>query len=191
MPPAVDNGGEFAPPAAPAPGADDELGGSPWARRAIEPESIAVEPDDSVETDDDPTVLSLPPEDEDDEHTVLSLREPRGKTFRLAVVGGEEYELPSEGTVEVGRASRGKAASPGVIFVQDPTRTLSKKHVRLRRDGDNWFITDLRSTNGTSLRDEDGNVVDLLPGEEAEVKGVIQLGDLDVEVRASEGTGAE
>lgn len=78
-----------------------------------------------------------------------------------------------------------------MIFVQDPTRTLSKKHVRLRRDGDNWFITDLRSTNGTSLRDEDGNVVDLLPGEEAEVKGVIQLGDLDVEVRASEGTGAE
>lgn len=118
-----------------------------------------------------------------DESTVLSPRVPQAMPFVLTVVGGDEYELPASGEVEIGRDSRRNGAVPGFLSIKDPTRTLSKSHARLRRDGDRWFVTDLNSTNGTSLRDVAGVVVDLVPGQEREVVGIIQLGDLDAEIR--------
>jgi pSer/pThr/pTyr-binding forkhead associated (FHA) protein len=54
----------------------------------------------------------------------------RGKTFRIA--GAD---------VRLGRATDND--------VQFPDRSVSRHHCRIRRDGENWWIEDLGSTNGT------------------------------------------
>ncbi|WP_209560344.1 FHA domain-containing protein [Frigoribacterium sp. PvP032] len=76
---------------------------------------------------------------------------------------------------------RGPAAPDGAVplAVPDLSRTLSKSHASLVRRGDVVVLTDLGSTNGTTVRTADGGVVPVSPGTEAELRpgAVVSIGD--------------
>lgn len=105
------------------------------------------------------------------------------------MVAGVWHELPGEGGVELARAGRERHTTPGRILLVDATGTMSKLHARLRRDGEQWFVTDLHSRNGTSLRDPKGRLMSLRPGVETRVEGTLLLGGLEAELRVTPGGG--
>ena len=111
---------------------------------------------------------------DDDDETFFAKR--RRARWILRVVGGEEYDL--EDITTIGR--EGIRPIPGVLPIIDDTRTMSKLHARLRRESDNWFITDLGSTNGTFVRDPAGVELEVKAQSEAKVNGTLLLGDLEV-----------
>ncbi|MGC4175295.1 FHA domain-containing protein [Demequina sp.] len=111
---------------------------------------------------------------DDDDATFFAKR--RRARWVLRVVGGEEYDL--EDVTTIGR--EGIRPIPGVLPIMDDTRTVSKLHARLRRESDNWFITDLGSTNGTFVRDSAGTEVEVKAQSEAKVEGTLLLGDLEL-----------
>jgi len=110
----------------------------------------------------------------DDDDTIFTQR--RRARWVIRVVGGEEYDL--EDVTTIGR--EGIRPIPGVLSIIDDTRTMSKLHARLRRESDNWFITDLGSTNGTFVRDATGTELEVKAQSEARVDGTLLLGDLEV-----------
>jgi hypothetical protein len=111
---------------------------------------------------------------EDDDSTFFAKR--RRARWVLRVVGGEEYDL--EDVTTIGR--EGIRPIPGVLPIMDDTRTVSKLHARLRRESDNWFITDLGSTNGTFVRNATGSELEVKAQSEAKVEGTLLLGDLEL-----------
>lgn len=116
---------------------------------------------------------ALPWEYDEDDATLYAKR--RRARWVLRVVDGDEY--PLDDVTTIGR--EGIRPIPGVLSVQDDTRTMSKLHARLRRESDNWFITDLGSTNGTFVRDEAGVEAEVKAQTEAKVNGTLLLGDLE------------
>lgn len=98
--------------------------------------------------------------DEADERTVIA-RGRRGAD-RLVLPTGEEIELAAD-TVVLGRAPRALPDTPHaqVVAVADTTKTVSKSHAVLRRDGEGWTIEDLHSTNGVVLVDAAGQETEL------------------------------
>lgn len=70
---------------------------------------------------------------------------PRGSAARLILQGSdEEWPLQGERAV-IGRISGSE------IEIQDPG--ASRRHAEIRRDGDEYLVVDLGSTNGTLLND--------------------------------------
>jgi hypothetical protein len=69
-------------------------------------------------------------------------------------------------------------AGAQALRIPDVTRTLSKTHARLERDGSGWTLTDLNSTNGVQAFARDGSVAALAPGVPTAVHGRILLGDV-------------
>ena len=63
----------------------------------------------------------------------------------------------------------GRSEECDISFPDDGS--LSRVHARLDRDGDDWMLVDLGSTNGTFVNGERINEVRLQPGD------VIELGD--------------
>ena len=111
--------------------------------------------------------------DDDDDATFFAQR--RRARWVLRVVGAEEYDL--EDITTIGR--EGIRPIPGVLPIIDDTRTMSKLHARLRRESDNWFVTDLGSTNGTFVRDPSGTELEVKAQSEAKIEGTLLLGDLE------------
>jgi hypothetical protein len=76
---------------------------------------------------------------------------------------------------------RGPAAPEGVVplAVPDLSRTLSKSHASLVRQGPVVVLSDLGSTNGTTVRTADGGVLAVSPGTGAELRpgAVVSIGD--------------
>jgi hypothetical protein len=119
--------------------------------------------------------VEMPPWAYDDDDATFFAKRRRAR-WALQVVGGEEYDL--EDVTTIGR--EGIRPIPGVLPIVDDTRTVSKLHARLRRESDNWFITDLGSTNGTFVRDVAGNEFEVKAQTEAKVQGTLLLGDLEL-----------
>jgi hypothetical protein len=111
--------------------------------------------------------------EDDDDATFFAQR--RRARWVLRVIGAEEYDL--EDITTIGR--EGIRPIPGVLPIIDDTRTMSKLHARLRREADNWFVTDLGSTNGTFVRDQAGNEFEVKAQTEARIVGMLLLGDLE------------
>jgi len=111
--------------------------------------------------------------EDDDDATFFAQR--RRARWVLRVVGAEEYDL--EDITTIGR--EGIRPIPGVLPIIDDTRTMSKLHARLRRESDNWFVTDLGSTNGTFVRDPSGAELEVKAQSEAKIEGTLLLGDLE------------
>jgi len=138
----------------------------------------AYSPYDTPATDDDAANdqdAQIPPWAYDDDDATFFAKRRRAR-WALQVVGGEEYDL--EDVTTIGR--EGIRPIPGVLPIVDDTRTVSKLHARLRRESDNWFITDLGSTNGTFVRDAAGNEIEVKAQTEAKVQGTLLLGDLEL-----------
>ena len=72
------------------------------------------------------------------------------------------------------------------LLIADRTRTLSKSHARLRRDGETWTIEDLHSTNGVFVTANDGQQIELTPGEIVAVTGELLIGTLPAVLRVAE-----
>jgi FHA domain len=67
-----------------------------------------------------------------------------------------ERRIALRGTTLIGRANRSQGVMPGIDLGIHPTdRGVSTQHAVLRMHGSELTITDLGSTNGTSLNDSD------------------------------------
>ncbi|GAA4480782.1 DUF5684 domain-containing protein [Microbacterium panaciterrae] len=97
---------------------------------------------------------------------------------RWLLVLDDGMRIPLTGTgIVLGRAPVG-GGTDQLVRVPDATRTLSKTHARLDRDGAGWLLTDLNSTNGVRLFARDGGETVLAAGVAAVVHGRILLGDV-------------
>src|SRR5699024_11965112 len=81
---------------------------------------------------------------------------------KLRLTTDEGSERIVEKSVVIGR----NPAAPGeeVLFVmKDDTRSVSKTHLRIDGTGEDIIVTDLGSTNGSTMLREDGSREDLVP----------------------------
>jgi len=88
-------------------------------------------------------------------------------------------------SVVLGRAPGRKVEGSPALAVPDDTKTLSKVHARLDRDGEVWSITDLGSTNGVVIG-EGAEERTLGANESAVVTGRFVLGELGLRIERSE-----
>ena len=153
----------------------DITGQSP---RIYSPYDRVAAPRDPAPASAPPPAPSRPPAwiDDDDDATFFAKR--HRARWVLRIIGGEEYDLDDVTTI--GR--EGIRPIPGVLALIDDTRTISKLHARLRREADNWYVTDLGSTNGTYVRDDKGNEIEVPANSEAKVVGTLLLGDLEANI---------
>lgn len=91
-------------------------------------------------------------------------------------------ELPLESDVIVGRRPEARDGA-AALAIPDTTRTLSKSHVRLRLEGEQWTVEDLGSTNGLVLMKDDGGETELPAGVRAEATERMLFGTLEVRLR--------
>ncbi|GAA1490014.1 RDD family protein [Brachybacterium sacelli] len=128
--------------------APNELTGDAWG-----------EVDDSV---DEQTRLTVPEESiEDLEQTrVSAVTLPSVKKLRLTADDGADRMVDKAVVIGRNPASDG----PEVLFVlQDGTRSVSKTHLRIDGTGDDVVVTDLGSTNGSTILRADGSRENLVP----------------------------
>lgn len=118
-----------------------------------------------------------------DQTEVAARRAPRWSI----VTEQETLALRAEAIV-LGRRPGAVAAGEQAIALDDPTRTVSKRHARLVRQGESWAVIDLGSTNGVLLLAPDGTELgDAPPGYAVPLPGpAFLLGDLRVELRQAE-----
>jgi len=118
--------------------------------------------------------------DSDDEELDRTIVVARRVPWVLELSDGRELELSGDDIV----LGRKPAAIDGsaILVVPDATRTLSKSHARLRREGDGWTIEDLGSTNGVFVF-ENGLQVELEPGKPQPASEELILGTLEVKLR--------
>lgn len=116
-------------------------------------------------------------DDFDDDNTVVVRRETR---WGLELPDGDVLELHGHDVV-IGRRPEPTGAYE-VLKISDPTRTLSKSHVRMRRTGEVWTVEDLHSTNGVALITESGATEALEPGHERAATDRMLIGTLEVQL---------
>jgi hypothetical protein len=128
----------------------------PVARSAVQDESIL-----------DPEVFRKAPLPEGLDNTVVLDEQPvlvarqRGRSTR-------SYALPKDQVFVVGRA-------PGVNTLQVDEPTVSAQHFKVVPKGDEYYVVDLDTTNGTKVNHERVKVRKLVPGD------VIRVGALEFE----------
>ncbi|MDQ1129376.1 DUF5684 domain-containing protein [Microbacterium sp. SORGH_AS_0888] len=93
--------------------------------------------------------------------------------WALELPDGTAVDLTEE-TVVLGRRPSPVPAAPGaqLITIEEETRTISKTHALLRRQGETWTISDLGSTNGVMV-----DTVEVEPGQSVVLDGDFLLGD--------------
>ncbi len=116
--------------------------------------------------------------DDSDDRTVVVQRRVR---WGIELPDGEVLELDGDDVVVGRKPEPVGGARP--LQIADPTRTMSKTHARMRRNGEDWTIEDLQSTNGVALVDESGEKVPLEAGREYEVIEQLVIGTLEVRLR--------
>lgn len=161
------------PPVAPAPEPPVAPAPMPQAQQpapAEEPAASAPAPNeltgdawDGADSEvDEQTRLTAAPQDLGDlEQTRLSPAHlPVVPTHRLTLDDGAERVV--DGAVVIGRNP--VSADGELLFVlKDETRSVSKTHLRLDGTGDEVVVTDLGSTNGSTILREDGSREELTP----------------------------
>ncbi|MCM3505287.1 FHA domain-containing protein [Curtobacterium sp. ODYSSEY 48 V2] len=99
-----------------------------------------------------------PDPDEDVEETRIVVKTTSDAPFVLHFSTGERTAV--HGTGLLGRLPR---PQPGERFddlltVHDPGKSVSKTHLELGRDGDDLWVSDRHSGNGTVIRHIDGSI---------------------------------
>jgi hypothetical protein len=116
-----------------------------------------------------PTAAPLPPvqhedEDEDVEATRIVSRTAEHAPFLLHFSTGER--LGVHGSALLGRLPRPEADErfDDLLTIRDPGKSVSKTHLELGRDGDDLWVSDRYSGNGTVIRHIDGSIRRCEPG---------------------------
>ena len=125
----------------------------------------------------DPVIA--PYEDDPIDDRTIVVPRARAEVWELVLPSGESYELAAD--VVVGRRPEPVDGSE-VLPIPDSTRTLSKSHARLRRDGEQWVVEDLGSTNGLVLLHEAGEV-EIEPHRPVAASERMLFGTLEVRLR--------
>lgn len=122
-------------------------------------------------------------EDGDFDATLLAHRNrPRWSLF---VGEGPDIDLRSQ-VVLIGRRPAPDPAHPGAQLISVEDATVSKSHARLELRGEDWYVTDLGSTNGVVVVSATGTEIEVSPGGQAPLHERALLGDLEIRVvRAS------
>ncbi|PYY47631.1 hypothetical protein DEI84_10740 [Curtobacterium sp. MCBD17_023] len=102
--------------------------------------------------------------DEDVEETRIVSRAPAQAPFLLHFSTGER--LGVHGSALLGRLPRPEADEQfdGLLTIRDPGKSVSKTHLELGRDGDDLWVSDRYSGNGTMIRHIDGSIRRCEPG---------------------------
>lgn len=103
---------------------------------------------------------------------------PRRGRWGIELPDGEVLELSSDDIV-LGRKPEPLGGST-TLRLTDPTRTVSKSHLRMRRNGDEWSLEDLHSTNGVATIGESGEAEPVEPGHETAATARFVIGTLEV-----------
>jgi hypothetical protein len=104
-----------------------------------------------------------------------------GSHARIRLSTGQVVEL--DRPVIIGRKPRSTRASgdtlPHLIAVDSPESDISRNHLEVRPEGDSVVVTDLHTTNGSTLLRPGADPVRLHPGEQTLVLDgdLIDLGD--------------
>lgn len=131
-----------------------------------------------------PVVSAAPPEL--DNRTSLSPYDetvtPKGRLV-VYLENGAHLDLPESGTIIVGRKPTPVDDGDLTMVLDDSTGTVSRNHARLELKGDEMWVTDLGSLNGTFI-EGDGEERRLLNGVPEQVlPGTrLSLGDLAVSI---------
>lgn len=150
------------------------------AQAPVSPFAPGVDPHGYADDEIDATVVTggaVAPIESDEEldHTIMVVRK---KQWVLELQDGTTLELVGDDVV-IGRRPTAIGAS-ATLLIPDSTRTLSKSHARLRRDGEQWTIEDLDSTNGVFVFDEAGEQVEAAPGAAIPASEQLIIGTLEV-----------
>lgn len=105
----------------------------------------------------------------DVEETVLA---PRRRGWRIVTPAGEA--LPIRTATVIGRTPQ-RVGDALPLPLVDPTRSLSKTHLRLEPTRDGIRIDDLGSTNGTIVVESDGVETELRGGQGLELSSAVRL----------------
>lgn len=139
-----------------------------------------------IDDDDDGATVAAPSRgfelDDEDDRTVIA---PRVVVPRFALVLEDGTRLPlTSDEVILGRKPSSDRDRPQaqLLSVPDPTKTMSKNHALLRRDGDEWLVTDLASTNGVATYAAGGEETVLPAGAPTVVRGDFALGQARMRV---------
>lgn len=91
---------------------------------------------------------------------------PRTEHAQLLIVfdTGQREQIDLPAAVNFGRAPVSNEPGDLLIVVDDPDRLISKTHLRLEHDGENAWVIDAGSTNGSEIISDDGTVHALRPG---------------------------
>ncbi|MGK9146169.1 FHA domain-containing protein [Plantibacter flavus] len=181
-----------APPVVPAPPASSAVG--PELQITVPPGLIAAQPDaDPAASAPQHTAAPAPaphptPSTEPTRHaavdaTVLS-GALRDVEHSLELPGGEQ--IPLRGAVLLGRnpAARPEHAGAELRAIVDPRMSVSKTHTAIVPGRRTIRVTDLHSTNGTTVTDTSGAVTVCVPGESYTVEAgwTIGIGDFPIRV---------
>ncbi|WP_460776121.1 DUF5684 domain-containing protein [Microbacterium sp. GXF7504] len=103
--------------------------------------------------------------------TVIAVR--KRPAWALQLPDGSSVDLTVDAVV-LGRRPAPVHAAPGAQLVEvvEETRTVSKTHALLRRQGEAWLVSDLGSTNGVVVDD-----TEVEQGQSVAVEGEFLLGD--------------
>jgi len=150
--------------------------------------SARAEPAFSPPADDeiaDAATIMVAPADEDPiDRTVVVERRPR---ITWILVTDEGARLPLDAALVVlGRNPRQVGEGEQRLVVPDSSRTLSKTHAELRRDGEQWTVVDLGSTNGVLVPDRFGEEQLIDPGVPTPVAERLVLGTLGLRILRAE-----
>lgn len=155
-----------APAEPPVPGSPEpEPEPEPAIEPAPMPEPISVE--ESIDIDDDAA-------------ETIVVERPAVVSWTLVTDDGGRHPLEAD-VVVLGRRPAGEEPGVQYLAVPDTSRTLSKQHACLTREGDGWIVTDLQSTNGVFL-DLGGVERQLAPGDSAPVSGRLLLGTVGLHI---------
>lgn len=111
------------------------------------------------------------------DETVIARR--RKTAWSLVLPTGSAVDLAAD-VVLVGRRPAPSSAFPDAQLVEIDDGTVSKTHLRLERNGEEWSVTDLHSTNGTVLIASDGSEREIVPGTPHRAPGRFLLGDAEL-----------
>lgn len=130
---------------------------------------------------------SVPPRPEAPERPSAAAA-PR-QSLLISLDNGQRARVGIPGVIVLGRRPPIRAVGEQQVQIADTTGTVSKQHLEIQAEDGRIAVTDLGSTNGTRLLDDEGRSHELHPGEPVEIDSGtrLELGDRTLSIAAVQG----